>query len=147
MIQRLRTGTLTIATAWSWAPLAVPLVVWNTPLVVAAAISVGIFLNPAGNAGIGAYRMAQTPPDLQGRVQSSSQFVAMSVMPLAPVLAGGLLAWLGGATAVTILGVLIALAALIPTLSRSVREVPRPDVWQAELRERADPSPSPVKQI
>jgi hypothetical protein len=136
IIARLRTGSLTIATAWSWVPLAIPLAFWNHPLVVAAAISAGLFLNPAGNAGMGAYRMALTPADLQGRVQSTSQFVAMSVMPLAPVLAGGLLAWLGGTAAVTVLGVLIGGAALIPTLSRSVRAVPRPTVWQAELAER-----------
>jgi MFS family permease len=134
LIERLRTGTLTITVAWSWVPLAVPLMFWNDPLVVAAALSAGLFLNPAGNAGMGAYRMALTPADLQGRVQSTVQFVAMSVMPLAPVLAGGLLAWLGGGTAVAALGALTGLVALIPTLSRSVREIPRPEVWQAELR-------------
>ena len=140
LIERFRTGSLTIATAWSWVPLALPLALWSSPLVVAAAISAGIFLNPAGNAGIGAYRMALTPPDLQGRVQSSSQFVAMSIMPLAPVLAGGLLTGLGGTSAVAALGVLTAAAALIPTLSRSVRDVPRPVVWQAELPERSTSS-------
>jgi len=133
LIDRMRTGSLTIAVAWSWVPLALPLAFWNQPLVVAAAVSAGIFLNPAGNAGIGSYRMSLTPPDLQGRVQSTTQFASMSVMPLSPVLAGGLLAWLGGTTAVAVLGVLIALTALIPTLSRSVRDVPRPAVWQAEL--------------
>ena len=75
IIERFRTGSLAVATAWSWVPLAVPMIFWNTPLVVAAAISAGIFLNPAGNAGIGAYRMALTPADLQGRVQSAIQFV------------------------------------------------------------------------
>lgn len=140
IIERFRTGSLTVATAWSWVPLAVPMIFWNTPLVVAAAISAGIFLNPAGNAGIGAYRMALTPADLQGRVQSAIQFVAMSAMPLAPLLAGGLLAWLGGPAAVAVLGVLTALAALIPTLSRSVRAVPRPAVWQAELSASQAPS-------
>jgi MFS family permease len=143
LIERLRTGSLTIAVAWSWVPLAVPLAFWNDPLVVAASLSAGLFLNPAGNAGMGAYRMALTPPDLQGRVQSTMQFVAMSVMPLAPVMAGVLLAWLGGGAAVVVLGVLTGLVALIPTLSRSVREVPRPVVWQAALRsEPAAPVPA-----
>ena len=132
LIDRYRTGSLTIAVAWSWVPLAVPVILWNHPLVVAAALSAGLFLNPTGNAGMGAYRMAHTPLELQGRVQSATQFVSMSIMPLAPLLAGGLLAGLGGRTAIAVLGALTAAVALIPTLSRSVRAVPRPVVWQAE---------------
>lgn len=139
IIDRVRTGSITIAVAWSWVPLAVPLVFWNNPLVVAVSLSAGLFFNPVGNAGMGAYRMALTPPDLQGRVQSTMQFVSMAVMPLFPLLSGFLLSWLGGGTAIAALGVLVALTALIPTLSRSVREVPRPVVWQEELREPAVP--------
>jgi MFS family permease len=139
IIERFRTGSITIAVAWSWVPLAVPLMFWNNPMVVAASLSAGLFFNPVGNAGMGAYRMAQTPADLQGRVQSTMQFVSMSVMPLFPLLAGFLLAWLGGGAAIAALGVLTALTALIPTLSRSVREVPRPVVWQAELSEARVP--------
>jgi hypothetical protein len=138
IIERSRTGALTVAIAWSFVPLVVPMVFWNNPLVVSASLSAGLFLNPAGNAGIGAYRMALTPADLQGRVQSTSQFVSMSTMPLAPMVAGALLAGLGGGAAIAALGVLTALAALIPTFSRSVRGVPRPAVWQAELRSSAE---------
>src|SRR6478609_12068602 len=102
---------------------------WNLTALVAAALGLGLLLNPAGNAGIGAYRIAVTPPELVGRVQSTSQFVSMSAMPLAPVLAGVLLTTLGGTAAVLVLGVLTALVALIPTLSVTVRSVPRPAAW------------------
>lgn len=136
LIRRFRTGSLAIAVGWSWVPLAVPVILWNHPAAVAISVGTGLFLTPTGNASMGAYRMAVTPPELQGRVQSATQFVAMSMMPLSPMLAGGLLAWLGGGTTITVLGALTALVALIPTLSRSVRAVPRPAVWQAELRER-----------
>jgi MFS family permease len=134
LIDRLRTGTLTIAVAWAFVPLAVPMVFWNNPVVVAAALSAGLFLNPAGNAGIGAYRMAITPPDLQGRVQSTMQFASMLTMPLSPLLAGALLTGFGGPAAVLALATLTAAAALIPTLSPSVRAVPRPAQWQANRR-------------
>lgn len=130
IIDRVPTGRLTVAIAWSFAPLVVPMALWNHPAVVAAALGLGLLLNPAGNAGIGAYRIAVTPPDLVGRVQSTSQFVAMSAMPLAPVLAGVLLTALGGGAAVLVLGGLTALVALIPTLSASVRSVPRPAAWE-----------------
>lgn len=135
LIDRIATGSLTVLVAWSFVPLAVPMALWEHPAVMAAALSVGLFLNPAGNAGVGSYRMAITPPDLLGRVQSTAQFASMTTMPLAPLLAGVLLDGLGGRDAILVLGALAALTALIPTLSRSVRAVPRPSVWRqpAEL--------------
>ena len=86
-----------------------------------------------GTPGIGAYRIAVTPPELIGRVQSATQFASMATMPLAPVIAGVLLSGAGGPAAIAALGLLAAAVALIPTLSRSVRSVPRPAVWQAAL--------------
>lgn len=140
IIDRVPTGWLTILAAWSFLPLLVPMVLWNHPAVVAAALGVGLFLNPAGNAGVGSYRIAVTPDALQGRIQSTMQFMSMSAMPLSPVLAGALLSGLGGAGAVAVLGVLTALVALIPTLSRSVRAIPRPDRWVPD----APPVPAEV---
>ena len=97
---------------------------------VAGALSFGVFLNPAGNAGIGSYKVSITPPELVGRVSSVGQFTGWSVLPLAPVVGGGLLALVGGPTTMAALAVLCALVALIPTLSRTVRSVPRPAQWQ-----------------
>lgn len=131
IIDRVRTGTLTVLAAWSFVPLSIPLALWNHPLVMCAAVSLGLFVNPAGNAGVGSYRMAVTPPDLIGRVQSAMQFVSMVSMPLAPALAGVLLGLVGGAEAILALTVLTAGVALIPTLSVSVRSIPRPAQWDA----------------
>jgi len=130
IIERTATGLLTVVVAWSFVPLLVPLVFWNNPAVVMVALSTGIFLNPAGNAGMGSYKMSITPPELVGRVQSTGQFLSWSTMPLAPVLGGGLLAAVGGPATMVVLIVLCALVALIPTLSRSVRSVPRPAEWE-----------------
>lgn len=141
IIDRCRTGWLTIAIAWSFVPLLVPMALWSSPVVVAAAIGLVLLLNPAGNAGIGAYRLTVTPAELVGRSQSFSTFVSSAAMPLAPVIAGGSLALLGGEGAMFVLGAGVALTALIPTLSRTVRVVPRPAVWRAELE---TPEPAPV---
>ena len=84
VIERVPTGWLTVVAGWTFVPLVVPMAIWNHPAVVAAALGLGLFLNPAGNAGIGAYRIAVTPAELQGRIQSTMQFVSMSVLPLAP---------------------------------------------------------------
>ncbi|CUR57899.1 Major facilitator superfamily MFS_1 [metagenome] len=135
IIDRLPTGRLTAAAAWSFVPLLIPMALWNHPLIVALALGGGVFLNPAGNAGMGAYRIAVTPDELQGRVQSTMQFITMSTLPLSPLVAGVLLAHLGGAPAVIVLAVLCAGAALIPTLSPSIRAVPRPAQWVTEKPE------------
>ncbi|GGO79422.1 MFS transporter [Nocardioides deserti] len=130
LVERFATGHLTVAIAWSFLPLVVPMALWNEPLVVAAALGAGMLLNPAGNAGIASYRIAATPPDLIGRVQATSQFVSMSAMPLAPLLAGLLLESYGGAAAILALGAFTACVACVPTFSRSVRSVPRPAAWE-----------------
>jgi hypothetical protein len=133
IIDRFPTGRLTVLIAWSWVPLLVPLALWNHPLVMAAALGAGLLLNPAGNAGIGAYRVATTPDELQGRVTSTMQFTSWSTMPLAPVVGGALLTVLGGPGAILALTVLTAAVALMPTLSASVRSIPRPASWDAGL--------------
>lgn len=140
LIDRFRTGHLTVVVAWSFVPLSVPLALWNHPWAMALAASVGLFLNPAGNAGVGSYRLAITPPELVGRMQSTMQFASMLTMPLAPVVAGGLLAVLDGRDAILALTALSAGVALVPTLSRSVRSVPRPTEWPRLTT--ADPVPA-----
>ena len=136
IIDRMPTGALVVVVAWSFVPLTLPMVLWNHWAVVAASLGVGLLLNPAGNAGGQAYRIAHTPAHLQGRAQSAGQFLGLSVTWLAPLLGGVLLSTLGGPAAIAAIGGLVALAALIPTLTRSIRSVPRPVVWQAELAQK-----------
>ncbi len=138
IIERVPTGALVVTAAWVFVPLAVPMALWNHPAVVGAAIFVGLLLNPAGNAASGSYRIAHTPSQLQGRAQSAQQFLSMSVIWVAPLLGGALLASIGGSAAIAVIGGLVALGALIPTFCRSVRSVPRPAVWQAELATKED---------
>ena len=129
VIDRMRTGHLTMSTAWLWVPLLVPLIFWSSPWLVGAMLCIGLLLNPAGNAAAQSYRVAITPDELQGRIASSSQFLSFTTIPLAPLLGGWLLETYGAEAATTILLVAAALAALIPTLARSVRSVPRPRDW------------------
>lgn len=129
VIDRLPTGRLTLAVAWSWVPLLIPLVFWSSPVLVGAMLMLGILLNPSGNAGSQSYRVAITPLEMQGRVGSSMQFVGMSMMPLAPVAGGFLLEAYGGPAATLGLLVLVTITALIPTMSAVVRGIPVPAEW------------------
>jgi MFS family permease len=142
VIARIPTGMLVVAVAWSFVPGVVPMALWNNPVAVGAALATVMLLNPAANAGGAAYRIAHTPPDLQGRAQSANQFLSQSIVWLAPLTGGLLLERLGGRAALAVLGGLIALVALIPTLSRSIRAVPRPAVWRDQLAHR--PTLTPV---
>jgi len=129
VIDRMRTGHLTMSVAWIWVPLLLPLVFWSSPLLVGSMLFVGLLLNPAGNAGGQSYRVAITPEELQGRIASSSQFLSMTTIPFSPLLGGWLLERWGGPTATAVLLAAAVATALIPTLSHSVRTVPRPRDW------------------
>ncbi|MCM0622400.1 MFS transporter [Nocardioides bruguierae] len=129
IIERTPTGALTVLIAWTPVPLLVPMALWPHPAVVGAGVALVLLPNAAGNAGIGAYRTLITPDHLLARVQSAMQLASMSVMPLSPLLAGLLLEVLPGTVAVLATGLVCALSALVPTLSRTVRSVPRPDRW------------------
>ena len=133
VIERTRTGTLTVVVAWMCVLPLVPLVWWATPLGTCVSVFLLLLLNPSGNAGIASYRAAITPDDLQGRTGSAMSFVSFGVMPLAPLAGGWLLTALGGSGAVAVLVVTTGLAALVPTLSPHIRSVPRPAEWRAEL--------------
>lgn len=143
LIDRLATGRLTVLVAWGLVPPLVPMIWWDSPLAVGACVFVFLLLNPAGNAGIGAYRIAVTPDALQGRVAAASQFVSMSLMPVAPVLGGFLLERYGGGPAIAALVLATAGLAVLVTASRSIRTVPRPSQWQPKptrVRESTRPS-------
>ena len=129
VIDRLRTGTLTVAVAWMCVLPLVPLVWWSTPTAACVSVFLLLLLNPAGNAGIGSYRAAVTPDDLQGRVGAAMGFVSMGVLPFAPLLGGLMLTSTGGRGAVALLVAASAVAAVVPTASRSIRSVPRPAAW------------------
>ncbi len=129
LIDRMRTGHLTVSVAWSWVPLLVPLMFWSSPWLVGAMLCIGLLLNPAGNAAGQSYRVAITPDDLQGRIASASQFLGFTTIPMAPLLGGWLLETYGAETATAMLLGAAVLTALIPTLARSVRSVPRPRDW------------------
>jgi MFS family permease len=129
VIDRMRTGTLTVVVGWMCVVPLIPLMWWSTTWAACASVFVILLINPAGNAGIGAYRAAMTPDELQGRVGSAMAFVTMAGLPLAPLLGGFLLGAFGGPEAIAGMVVASVLTALIPTFSRSMNSVPRPSEW------------------
>jgi hypothetical protein len=129
LIDRMRTGTLTVVVGWMCVLPLLPLLLSSAPWSACVSVFTLLLMNPAGNAGIGAYRAAITPDELQGRVGSALNFVGLGFMPLAPVVGALLLNTLGGTVAIGALIAACAVSALIPTLSPAIRSVPRPSDW------------------
>jgi MFS family permease len=140
LIDRMRTGTLTMVVGWMCVLPLLPLIVWSTPWAAGLSVFTLLLMNPAGNAGIGAYRAAITPDELQGRVGSALNFVGLGLMPVAPVVGGLLLAAWGSHWSIAALVAGTVVAALITTLSRSIRSVPRPSEWAVEAAPVAVPA-------
>ena len=130
-VQRLPTGATAMITGLILAAVVVPMA-WTTDVrVIGALLAIGTFLLPANNAGIGAYLSFVTPEQLQGRLNSAAGFVSSGLMPLAPVVAGALLATIG-ATAGTLVGAALVACSVGPlVLEPSVRRLGRPAEWAA----------------
>jgi len=127
--QRLPTGATTMTTGFILAAVVVPMA-WTTDVrAIGALLALGTFVMPANNAGIGAYLSFVTPDELQGRLNSAAGFVSGGLVPLAPLIAGILLATLGG-SAGTLIGAALVAGSLLPLLFEpSVRRLGRPAEW------------------
>jgi len=60
----------------------------QTLLIWLVAVVVNSIFDPIVNVALDALLQAKTPPDLQGRVFSASEFIAQAMIPFAPLLAG-----------------------------------------------------------
>jgi predicted MFS family arabinose efflux permease len=124
LLRRFRTGAIAVGASWAIAA-AFSLTAFTTQVPVLVSLLAGAFLLvPAVNAGLFGYLVMITPDAMQGRVQSAVLFMATATVPLAPALGGVLLGRAGARAALLIFGGVLATAAVLLTLSRSVRAIP-----------------------
>lgn len=137
IIERSRTGTVTMVTGSILALVVIPMA-WTTSVtIIGVLLAIGFFLLPANNAGISAYMVSVVPDRLQGRVNAAGGFIAEGISPIAPALAGVLVASVGGRTT-TLIGAAFVAASLIPLLaSASIRNLGHPDSWKPGVAEDA----------
>lgn len=104
---------------------------WSTNVIILGVLlALGTFLVPANNSGISAYMVSVVPDQLQGRVNATGGFLSNAVLPIAPALAGALIASAGGFTAMITGAALLAIS-LVPLLSSAaIRHLGRPETWQ-----------------
>ena len=94
----------------------------------------GLTLAPL-NAALGGYFMVATPSELMGRASSASGVFAMGATPLAPLIAGFGLTWLGRGGTILLGAGLCAIAALMAVTNRGLRSLPAEAGWAAHARQ------------
>ena len=122
--RRLRMRTVVIATTWTGAAL-VPLLIIVPGRVAPGVIYAAMyFLHPAWSASVGAYRLRQTPLELQGRVTSLTTLIAGGPVPLALLGTGFLLEGAGSTPTVLLLSGVMIVVAAAAVLSRAIKDAP-----------------------
>ncbi|HEY3561592.1 MAG TPA: MFS transporter [Kribbella sp.] len=124
LLARYSTGKITIAGAWIVTVTFAATAASTRPAVLIALPALAVFLLPALNSGLFGYQMLITPNHLQGRSQSAFMFLSNGAAPLAPFLGGVFLGTLGARTALLVFGALLAVGAVLLTISRSIRSIP-----------------------
>ncbi len=90
---------------------------------VAALLALAILPAPTLNAAMVGYQIAVTPDRMQGRVDSAIGLLAQCLQPLAPLVGGVVVAWWGGRGGFLTFAGILAVAAVVASLSKGVRNL------------------------
>ncbi|WP_427887880.1 MFS transporter [Kribbella sp. GL6] len=124
LLAKYSTGKITIVGSWVITVTFAATAASTRPAVLIALPALAVFLLPALNSGLFGYQMLITPNKLQGRAQSAFMFMSNGAAPLAPFLGGVFLGTLGARNALLLFAALLAVGAVLLTVSRSIRSIP-----------------------
>ena len=104
---------------------------------VGALLSLGVFLMPSVNSGIGGYLTAITPDGMQARMFAAGGILSLGFAIAAPTVGGATLGRVGG-TATLLIGALLIALTITPLIVRpEVLRLRRPERWDVTEREAA----------
>jgi MFS family permease len=95
-------------------------------------VALGCVLLPTVNSGVLGYVAAIVPDELQGRVTSATSLGYLAVAPIAPVIAGALLAQLGIVATLWLFAAALAAGVVGVAFVKEVRHIGTPDTWAAD---------------
>ena len=134
LVSRVRAGTLLIAGLVGATGGILALAFVSTPLATVLVLGVAVLGIPALNAGLLGYFTVATPSRLLGRANSALQVFSTGAMPLAPLIAGFGLAWLGRETTLLLAAAICVAATGLAASSSSLRSLPAEPGWVAHAR-------------
>ena len=134
LVPRVKAGVLTIAGLSVVAVGAIALSMVTGIWAIAAVLGASVLLVPALNAGMMGYFMVATPTHLLGRANSAAGVLGMGAMPLAPLIAGFGLAWIGREGTILICAALCLVAVVLAVSNRALRALPVESRWAEHAR-------------
>ncbi|TMK69644.1 MAG: MFS transporter [Actinobacteria bacterium] len=125
--RRIHPKLVVMGSLWLWAVTAPVIAALPNAVAIGAIWGVTAIAGPVFNVSLASYRYALVPDRLLARVQSAALVVAWGAVPLGQLTAGLLLSSTGAVKTILSLAGLNAVAALLATWSRSIRNAPRVD--------------------
>jgi predicted MFS family arabinose efflux permease len=122
---RLSLSAVVIGVNWIWAVLTPLIAIAGNPVLVGAVFAAMAFAGPLWNVMVAAHQLKITPEHLLARVGGAIGTIAFGALSIGSLLAGVLLSAFGPVRAGLVLGGLMALVALMVTVSPAVRHASR----------------------
>ncbi|MFF1539927.1 MFS transporter [Microbacterium sp. NPDC058269] len=135
LVPRIKAGVLTIAGLSVVSVGAIVLSMVTEPWAIAVVLGAAVLLVPALNAGMMGYFMVATPSHLLGRANSAAGVLGLGAMPLAPLIAGFGLAWIGREWTILICAALCLISVVLAVSNRALRALPVESRWAEHAKQ------------
>lgn len=135
LVPRIRAGVLAIGGLSVAALGATMLATVTEPWAIVAVLGASVLLLPALNAGLMGYFMVATPTELLGRANSAAGVLGMGAMPLAPLIAGFGLTWIGREWTILGCAALCVIAVVLALSNRALRALPVEAQWAEHAKQ------------
>ena len=135
LVPRLRAGVLAIIGLSTVAAGAVGLSMVREPWAIVVVLGAAVLMLPALNAGMMGYFMVATPTQLLGRANSAAGVLGMGALPLAPLIAGFGLSWVGREWTLLVCAGLCLVAVALAVGNRALRALPVESQWAAHAKQ------------
>ncbi|MGH2485836.1 MAG: hypothetical protein ACRDHE_07490, partial [Ktedonobacterales bacterium] len=122
---RFRYGPTLAVLMWTYTIIFALMAPLHAPVEIALLLIGWSFLNPLYNVVIISYRLAATPDELQGRVNSVARLLSSALTPVGLALTGVLLQQIGPVPTILVVAVGKVFVVLAVTLHRGIRTAPR----------------------
>lgn len=137
LVSRVRAGTVIIGGLAIASVGIFGLIPVDEPLPLALVLVAIVFFVPAVNAALMGYFMVATPTEMLGRANSASAVLGMGAMPLAPIIAGVGLSFIGREATLTIGASLCIISVLLAVSTAALRALPAESGWSAHAAQFA----------